>query len=212
MPRESVRFLSVDQYFQLPNSSHICAQRLRDGIHSELFAENSRRGSRREFVGKIRDGCSVRLNIESQQSGIRCKRAALRSRCLRDQCNSVVASNARPDPLRAEAGWAWPRAPREKTTIASTSALLLVTSVGVEIGTCMTSRRASCSVLGFPLHALDSLAQARKRDEAQHHQRGKNRDRCLETSRHGAICPPTRRRCETRRPRAPRRQRAQVPS
>ena len=80
MSRESFLFLPVDEDLQLLNSSHVRAQRLRDGIHGELFTEDSRRGTGRKLVGKIRNGCSIGLNVESQQCGVRGQRAALRRR------------------------------------------------------------------------------------------------------------------------------------
>ena len=181
MPREGIRFLPVDQNFQLPNSSHVCPQRLRDGIHGELFAENSRRSSGRKLIGKIRDGCSIRLNVESQQRGIRGQRAALRRGSLRRSTHSEVVWNARPDPPRAGAGWAWPRAHRAKSRKASTFA------PDFHVG----GRRdwnlhhfAARLLLGsgIALDSFDCLAQARQRDQAQHHQPRKNRNRRLESA------------------------------
>ena len=66
MPREGFRILSVDQDFQSLNAGHIRAQRLRDGIHGQLFAENSGRSSGLHFIREIGDARAVRLNVERQ--------------------------------------------------------------------------------------------------------------------------------------------------
>ena len=67
MPGESFRFLPVNEDLQLSNQIHVCAERLRDGIHDQLLILNSGRNLRRQGVRKIRDGCAIWLEVERQQ-------------------------------------------------------------------------------------------------------------------------------------------------
>ena len=67
MPGESFRFLPVNEDLQLSNQIHVCTKRLPDGIHDQLLILNSGRDLRRQGIGKIRDGCAIRLEVERQQ-------------------------------------------------------------------------------------------------------------------------------------------------
>ncbi len=211
MPCEGVRFLPVDQNFQLADSGHICAQRLRNGVHGKLFAQNSGRGSRRQLVGKISDAGSIRLNVKSQECGVRSQSSALRRRSLHDQCNQKLLGPL--DRIRRERELDRRGLKRRGRGRRKPKHLRLHLHVG--------GRRygdlhhlATRFLFGSRI-ALDSfncLPEARERDESKHDQGGKYCNRRLESSRHGAICPPVRTRHEMQPPRGPRRQRGRGPS
>ena len=211
MSCEGVRFLPVDQNFQLSNSGHICAQRLRDGIHGELFAQNSGRSSRRQLVGKIRDGGSIRLNVESQQRGVRGQSAAFRRRSLHNQCDQKLLGPL--DRIRRERKFDRRSLKRRGRRRREPVHLRLHLHVGGRRDGDLHHFAARLFFgSGIALDSFDRLPQAGQRDESQHHQDGKNRNRRFESSRHGAICPPVRRRPEMQRPRGPRRRRGRGPS
>ena len=67
MPGESFHFLPMYEDLRLSNQIHVCAERLRDGIHDQWLILNSGRDLRRQGIGKIRNGRAIRLEVERQQ-------------------------------------------------------------------------------------------------------------------------------------------------